>query len=117
MIHPSFFHFIYKRDQKLILTATKHLSSYKSKTALSQAPTLSNTLFDYFASSQPFELLPGAKETLKKLKCDSASSIPLKTQRESGSGVIVGVVSNSDPRTALVLKSLGLGNGLIDFVV
>ncbi|KAJ3412459.1 hypothetical protein HDV05_000713 [Chytridiales sp. JEL 0842] len=90
--------------------------------ATSQSPSssssmhkISTSLFHYFSTSQPFELLPNAKETLHALKTGSHKKF--QVARGGAEEVVVGVVSNSDPRTGRVLRELGLGEGLVDFVV
>jgi FMN phosphatase YigB (HAD superfamily) len=77
--------------------------------------TLSAALFEHFASRSAYELFPDVMPFFRQMKSWKRS---LRLGNAGGGGVdkiVVGVLTNSDPRVASVLRSLGLvvgdGNG------
>jgi FMN phosphatase YigB (HAD superfamily) len=63
---------------------------------------LAPKLIHRFMSNEGYELQPGASETLRHLR---------ESSRKNFDRVIVGVITNSDPRVPDVLSSLGLAMG------
>ena len=62
-------------------------------------PELAPKLIHRFMSNEGYELRPGASEVLRYLR---------ESSRKNFDSVIVGVITNSDPRVPEVLSSLGL---------
>ncbi|KAI8612270.1 HAD-like domain-containing protein [Chytriomyces sp. MP71] len=87
----------YQKWWTLVLQDT--FAQVGAREPLSQATA--DLLIGHFASAEPYVIEPTAATLLRHL-------------RESG--ITVGVISNSDPRTVQALDALGLGD-FIDFVV
>ncbi|KAI5800840.1 HAD-like domain-containing protein [Pyronema domesticum] len=75
---------------------------------ISLPPTLAPALLSHFASSSAYTLHPSVPYLLHQIRAAAG--------RGKYDKVILGVISNSDYRVISILRSLGVGNGLIDTV-